>query len=116
MVKSNLPISYWELQKKQKAISGFLFILLFIFYLVAFGLLLAVVLLGIQVFLPGLNPFSAPHLSLYATLAILLSGAVTVINFLQARRAGASYILSNLRAYPPDPADRYHLSFMNVAE
>ena len=114
--QSNLPASYWELQKKQKSISAFLFILLFVFYLAAFGLLLAVILLGTQVFLPGSNPFSSPHFYLYAAGIISIAAAVTVINFLQARRAGASYILSNLRAYPPDPADRYHLSFMNVAE
>ena len=112
----DLPSSYWELQKKQKTISAILFIFLFIFYLVAIGLLLAVILLGTQLFLPGSNPFSSPHLLLSAAVATLLAVAVTILNFLQAKKAGASYILSNLRAYPPDPADRYHLSFMNVAE
>ncbi|MDD8021026.1 MAG: zinc metalloprotease HtpX [Acidobacteriota bacterium] len=112
----NLPAFYWQLQKKQKRISALLFILLFIFYLVAFGLLLAVILLGVQVFLPGSNPFSSPHFYLYAAGIILIAAAVTVINFLQAKKTGASYILSNLRAYPPDPDDRYHLSFINVAD
>ncbi len=111
-----LPVSYWELQKKQKAISTFLFFLLFIFYLVAFGLLLAVILLGLQVFLPGSNPFSSTNSALSAAVLILVAAVVTVINFGQARKTGSNYILSNLRAYPPDPDDRYHLSFINVSE
>jgi Zn-dependent protease with chaperone function/Zn-finger nucleic acid-binding protein len=114
--QSNLPLSYWQLQKKQKTISAILFIFLFIFYLVAIGLLLAVILFGTQLFLPGSNPFSSSHLLLSAAIATLLAAAATVLNFLQAKKDGASYILSNLRAYPPDPDDRYHLSFMNVAE
>ncbi|HUM78512.1 MAG TPA: zinc metalloprotease HtpX [Candidatus Saccharicenans sp.] len=112
----DLPPSYWELQKKQRIVSTLLFIFLFIFYLVAIGLLLTIILLGGQVFLPGSNPFSSSNLFLYAAVATLLAAVVTVLNFLQAKKAGASYILSNLRAYPPDPDDRYHLSFINVAE
>jgi len=112
----DLPPSYWELQKNKGLFPTLLFIFLFIFYLVAIGLLLTIILLGGQVFLPGSNPFSSSNLFLYAAVATLLAAVVTVLNFLQAKKAGASYILSNLRAYPPDPDDRYHLSFINVAE
>lgn len=111
-----LPFSYWELQKKQRIVSVLLFFFLFIFYLVAISLFLAIIVLGTRVFLPGSNPFSSSNLFLYTAVATLLAAVITVLNFLQAKKAGASYILSNLRAYPPDPDDRYHLSFINVAE
>lgn len=47
---------------------------------------------------------------------LILSLVLTVINFIKARKAGPAYILNRLQAYPPQPDDRYHMTFQNVLE
>jgi len=113
---SRVPVSYWEIQKKQQRISVILFLLLFVFYLLTVGLISAVVLFSLGLFLPGASLLTGNFFFKYAASVLLISVILTLINFLQARKNGVQYILKNLRAYPPDPEDRYHLSFLNVVE
>lgn len=110
------PISYWEIQKKQRKVSALLFLLLLIFYLLTIGLIPAAVLLSLGLFLPAFKLFSSIYFYKYTTAVFLLSAVIAMINFFQARKDGVNYILTNLRAYPPDPQDRYHLSFLNVVD
>ncbi len=110
------PISFWELQKKQQRLSILLFGLLLLFYLLTIGLISAAVFLSLGLFLPGLNYPPQSFFLKYAFLVLLISLTLTLINFLQGRKKGLTYILKSLRAYPPDPEDRYHLSFLNVVE
>jgi heat shock protein HtpX len=114
--KRKAPISFWELQKKQQRLSILLFGLLLLFYLLTIGLISAAVFLSLGLFLPGLNYPPQSFFLKYAFLVLLISLALTVINFLHGRKKGLTYILKSLRAYPPDPEDRYHLSFLNVVE
>ncbi|MGB9764477.1 MAG: zinc metalloprotease HtpX [Candidatus Saccharicenans sp.] len=110
------PQSYWEIEKKQKFISVFLFLLLFLFYILTIGLITAVIFLSLGIFIPGINLFSPAFFYKYTAALLFISAFLTALNYFQARSSGANYILTNLRAYPPDPQDRYHLSFINIAE
>ncbi|MGB9892820.1 MAG: zinc metalloprotease HtpX [Candidatus Saccharicenans sp.] len=111
-----VPVSYWEIQKKQKRISVALFLLLFIFYLATIGLISGAVLFSLGFFLPGFSFFASSFFLKYAASVLVISTILTLVNFIQARKGGVQYILNNLRAYPPDPEDRYHLTFLNVVE
>jgi len=110
------PISYWEIQKQQRKISALLFLLLLVFYLLTIGLISGAILVSLGLFLPAFNLFARMFFFKYAAVVFLVSVILATVNFFQARKSGVNYILTNLRAYPPDPQDRYHLSFLNVVE
>ncbi len=109
------PQSFWEIQKKQQRISVVFFLLLLIFYLLTVGLICGAVFLTIGLLLPGFN-LARNIFPQYAAIVFLISAILTFINFSQARKNGVNYLLKNLRAYSPDPEDRYHLTFLNVVD
>jgi len=113
---SEIPSAYWEIQRRQGWISLTLFSLLFLFYLLTTGILTGIIFLGLGFFLPAFNFLTPGAFLKFVLLTLILSLALTIFNFFQAKKEGVKYILNNLRAYHPDPADRYHLMFINILE
>ncbi len=111
-----IPETFWEIQRRQSRISLFLFLMLFIFYLFTIGFLTGLVFIGFGAFIPASDFFHRSPFIKFSVLAVLISLTVTMINFFQAKKEGARYILNNLGAYHPDPEDRYHLMFINILE
>ncbi len=114
--KETIPSSFWEIQKKQQRVSIFLFLMLFIFYLLTIGLTSSVILITAGALLAGFHFFASPFFYKYTIIVLATALGLTLLNFVQARKNGVSYILKNLRACSPDPEDRYHLSFLNILE
>ena len=113
---SERPSAYWEIQGKQARLSLALFFMLFLFYLLTSGILTGIVFITLGFFLPTFNFLTPGALLKFAILTLVISTAVTMLNFFQAKKEGVRYILNNLGAYYPDPNDRYHLMFINVLE
>lgn len=111
-----IPESFWEIQRRQSWISFFLFVMVFIFYLLTIGLLTLFVFIGFAAFAPESDFFNRSPFIKFSFLAVFISLIITLINFFQAKKDGARYILNNLGAYHPDPEDRYHLMFINILE
>jgi Zn-dependent protease with chaperone function/Zn-finger nucleic acid-binding protein len=114
--KKALPLSYWEIQKRQRRVSIILFLLLLLYYIITIGLISGAILFSLGLFLSGFNLFASMFFLKYAAAVLLISVILTVVNFFQAIKSGVNYILTNLRGYSPDPEDRYHLSFLNAVE
>ncbi|MCX8161103.1 MAG: zinc metalloprotease HtpX [Candidatus Saccharicenans sp.] len=114
--RETIPLSFWEIQKKQQRISFLLFLLLFIFYLLTIGLVSAAILMVAGALLAGFSFFASSFFYKYTIVIFAISLGLALINFIQARKNGVQYILKNLRACSPDPEDRYHLSFLNILE
>lgn len=114
--KETVPLSFWEIQKKQKRASLFLFLMLFVFYFLTIGLVSATILMTAGAFLASFAFFTSSFFYKYTAIVFGIAMVLTTINFIQARKTGVSYILKNLRACSPDPEDRYHLSFLNILE
>ncbi|NPV82949.1 MAG: M48 family metalloprotease [Candidatus Aminicenantes bacterium] len=114
--KETVPLSFWEIQKKQQRVSLFLFLMLFVFYFLTIGLISAAILITAGAFLASFTFFASSFFYKYTFIVFGIALVLTSINFIQARKSGVSYILKNLRACSPDPEDRYHLSFLNVLE
>lgn len=114
--KKAVPLSYWEIQKRQRQVSLFLFLLLLLFYVITIGIISGAILFSLGLFLSGFNLFASVFFFKYSAAVFLISVIMAMVNFLRARKSGVNYILTNLRAYPPDPEDRYHLSFLNSVE
>lgn len=107
---------FWEIQRRQKRLSFLILFFLFIFYFISLGLLTAGLFIIAGFFLPGFNFWLHPYFLKYLIFVFFFSLILTVINFFQARKAGASYVLNRLQAYPPQSDDRYHLAFQHVLE
>lgn len=114
--RETVPLSFWEIQKKQQRVSLFLFLMLFVFYFLTIGLISAAILITAGAFLASFTFFASSFFYKYTFIVFGIALVLTSINFIQARKSGVSYILKNLRACSPDPEDRYHLSFLNVLE
>ncbi len=114
--KETIPNSFWEIQKRQQRVSIFLFLMLFIFYLLTIGLTSGTILITAGALLAGFDFFASAFFYKYTIIVLAIALGLTLLNFIQARKNGVSYILKNLRACSPDPEDRYHLSFLNILE
>jgi Zn-dependent protease with chaperone function/Zn-finger nucleic acid-binding protein len=114
-MKLDRPL-FWEIQQKQKRQTSLILFFLFLFYFFSLGLLTAGLFLAAGFFLPAFNFWQAPFFWKYLIFVFLISLVLTTINFFQARKAGATFILNRLQAYPPQSDDRYHLTFRNGLE
>jgi hypothetical protein len=56
---NKLPASYWEIEKKQRIISVWLFFLLFLFYILTIGFISAAILISVGIFISGFSSFTA---------------------------------------------------------
>lgn len=107
---------FWEIEQKQKRQAYFILFFLFLFYFFCLGLLTAGLFLAAGLFFPAFNFWQAPFFGKYLVFVFLISLIFTAINFFQARKGGAAFILNRLQAYPPQGDDRYHLTFRNGLE
>jgi len=107
---------FWTVEQRQKRLSLLSFGLLFIFYFFATGIISAAFLMGLGFFVSDLQFWTSQFFLRYVLILLLVTSLLTLVNFWQAKKSGANFILNRLQAYPPQPDDRYHLSFQNVLE
>jgi len=107
---------FWEIQQRQKRQAYLILFFLFLFYFFSLGLLTAGLFLAAGFFIPAFNFWQTPFFGKYLIFVFLISLILTAINFFQARKAGATFILNRLQAYLPQKDDRYHLTFRNGLE
>ena len=107
---------FYEAQSRQRRRSLFLFAALVLFYFAAIGLISLAVLLTFGIFAVGGGAFARPFLGRLLVFDLLVSVLVAWFHYQDARKFGARYILDRLEAAPPDPADRYHVQFLNTLE
>jgi len=112
---SRLP-DFYEVQRRQWRKSLFIFIVLILFYFAAFALVTLAILASVTFFLASPLVWSAASLVKGAIAVFLVALGIALLHFHEARRTGASYILTRLQAQPPDPSDYYHYQFSNVVE
>ena len=110
------PADFWTVAQRQKRLSLLSFGLLFIFYFFTTGIISAAFLLGLGLFVSDLQFWGSQFFLRYVLILLLVTAFLTFLNFWQARKSGANFILNRLQAYPPQDDDRYHLSFQNVLE
>ena len=113
---ARLPRDFYEIQKRQRRRSLFLFAAVLVFhfvfigfvglaFLATFGLVLSTGWLGSPEFWPR-----------FLLADLILATVVAVLHFLDARRNGPRFILRRLQAATPDAADRYHAQFLHTLD
>jgi Zn-dependent protease with chaperone function/Zn-finger nucleic acid-binding protein len=108
------PPDFYEIQKRQKRKSYAVLGALLAVYVAAIGFLMLAVYFTLAVSFIALVPLASWPKFLLTALA--LATIIAVFHFKEARANGAGFILRRLEAAPPDPADRYHLAFLNVVQ
>src|SRR4030042_3956840 len=102
------PRDFYEVQKRQRRRSLFLFAAVLLFYFAAIGLIgLAFLASFGLVFNTGLlgSPSFWPRFLLFDLAA---ASVVSILHFQDARKNGPRFILPRLQAATPDAPDRYH--------
>lgn len=109
------PRDFYEIQKSQRGKTLLLFLALCLFYVFALGLIGLAAAASVSAFIAGslLAPGFLLRLALFAAAAGVV---IAFVQFRDARRNGAGFILKRLQAAPPDPADRYHRRFIDTLE
>ncbi len=113
---ARLPRDFYEVQRRQRRRSLFLFAAVLVFHfafiglvglslLATFGLVLSTGWLGSPEFWPR-----------FLLADLVLATVVAGLHFLDARRNGPRFILRRLQAGTPDPADRYHAQFLHTLD
>lgn len=115
MIKK-LPSDFYEIQKRQRKKSIFLFFVLILFYFFAIGLITLAVIVSIGLFAADSHFLSGPFLQKLSLVALAASILIAVFHFYDARKFGAQYILKRLEARHPELSDRYHKQFANTVE
>jgi Zn-dependent protease with chaperone function/Zn-finger nucleic acid-binding protein len=111
----NRRSDFYELQKRQRARSLFVFAFLVLFYFLAVGIIALALFLSVGAFAAAgfLSGAFLAKLLLWVTVIAVLVG---VFHYYDARKFGAAYILKRLEARPPDLSDRYHKQLANTVE
>ncbi|OGD13864.1 MAG: hypothetical protein A2V76_04655 [Candidatus Aminicenantes bacterium RBG_16_63_14] len=110
------PRDFYEVQKRQRRRSLFLFAAVLLFYFAAIGLIgLAFLASFGLVFNTGLlgSPSFWPRFLLFDLAA---ASVVSILHFQDARKNGPRFILRRLQAATPDAADRYHMQLLNTVD
>jgi heat shock protein HtpX len=109
------PGDFYEIQKRQRGKTLLLFLALCLFYVFALGLIGLAAAASVSLFIAGslLAPAFLLRLILFAAAAAVI---IALVQFRDARRLGAAFILRRLQAAPPDPSDRYHRQFLDALE
>ncbi len=109
------PRDFYEIQKRQRGKTLLIFLALCLFHVFALGLIGLAAGASVSVFVAGslLTPAFLLRLILGAAAAALL---IALIEFHDARKLGAAFILRRLQAAPPEPSDRYHRQFIDALE
>jgi heat shock protein HtpX len=109
------PRDFYEIQKSQRGKTRLLFLALCLFYVFALGLVGLAAVASVSMFIAG-------SLLTRAFLVRLFLGAgaaavvIALVQFHDARKLGAAFILRRLQAAPPEPSDRYHRQFIDALE
>jgi Zn-dependent protease with chaperone function/Zn-finger nucleic acid-binding protein len=110
------PRDFYEIQKRQRTRSLFLFAAVLLFHFAALGLIgLAFLASFGLVFNTAMlsSPSFWPRFLLFDVVAATI---VSAIHFQDARKNGPRFILRRLQAATPDAADRYHTQFLNTLD
>ena len=105
---------FYEIQKRQKRKSLAILGALLVVYVGAIGFLILAVYLALALPFIALIPLASWPKFLAA--ALVLAAVIALVHFKDARDNGAEFILKRLGAVAPDPADRYHLAFLNAVQ
>jgi len=109
------PRDFYEIQRRQRQRSLILFAVLILFYFLAIGIVVLAVFLSV-------GAFAVPHFlsASFLTKVLLwvlgIAGVIAVLQYYDARRFGAAFILKRLGAQEPDPSDRYHKQLADAVE
>lgn len=107
---------FYEIQGTWKKKSLAVFAVIMLFYSAGIGLL-ALVLTACFGLILGAGIMRVPHFwPGFFVLVTVVSGLIAFVQFRDARRNGAGYILRRLQAVPPDMSDRCHIEFANILE
>lgn len=109
------PRDFYEIQKGQRGKTLLLFLALCLFYVFALGLIGVAAAASVSLLLAGslLSPAFLARLVLGTGAAAVV---IALVQFRDARRNGAAFILRRLQASPPEPSDRYHKTFLDALE
>ncbi len=111
-----LALDFYEIQKRQRARSLFLFGVILLFHFTALGIVGLALLWSFGLFLAKeilqAPDFWTKFLAADLGLSVVLAG----LHFMDARKNGARYILKRLEALAPDSGDRYHKQFVNTVD
>ena len=110
------PRDFYEIQKRQRQKSLFLFATVLLFYFAAVGLVGLAFLASVGlVFNAGLiaSPSFWPR---FLLVDLAAAAVVSILHFQDARKNGPRVILRRLQAATPDASDRYHMQFLNTVD
>jgi Zn-dependent protease with chaperone function/Zn-finger nucleic acid-binding protein len=107
---------FYEIQRRQKTRSLFLFAAVLLFHFTALGLIALALIWSFALVLTGQILGSPGFWSKFLAIDFGVAALVAVLHFQDARRNGARFILRRLQAVPPDPGDRYHQLYLNVVD
>lgn len=115
-MKKNLAQDFYEIQRLQWQKSLFLFLVLLLFYIVAVAFVALIGVLSFGIFISSQALLSGSSLKTIILTTVIISLAIAVFHFYDARKFGAEFIRKRLQAKPPEPNDRYHKKFTNTVE
>ena len=116
MATARLPRDFYEVQKRQKRRSLFLFAAVLVFHFVLIGLVGLALLASFGLVLSTAWLRSPDFWPRFLAADLALATVVAALHFLDARRNGPRFILRRLQAATPDAADRYHVQFLNTLD
>jgi heat shock protein HtpX len=112
MKKSNPAGSFYEIQRRQKTRTLFLLIILCTVYFAFLGALYGLFYIFFLGMLLQKAAFSAWHIGVI----LILSMITAFLQWYDARKSGADFVLKRLNAQVPDENDLYHKRLLDIVE
>ena len=110
------PRDFYEIQKRQRQRSLFLFAAVLLFHFAAIGLITLAFLASFGLVLNRAMLASSSFWPRFFLFDLAAAVIVSVLHFQDARKNGPRFILRRLQAATPDASDRYHMQFLNTVD
>jgi Zn-dependent protease with chaperone function/Zn-finger nucleic acid-binding protein len=110
------PRDFYEIQKRQRTRSLFLFAAVLLFHFAALGLIGLAFLASFGLVFNATMLSSPSFWPRFLLFDLVAAAIVAAIHFQDARKNGPRFILRRLQAATPDAADRYHTQFLNTLD
>ncbi len=110
------PRDFYEIQKRQRQRSIFLFAVVLLFHFAAIGLIVLAFFASFGLVLNKAMFASSSFWPRFLLFDLAAAAIVSVLHFQDARKNGPRFILSRLQAATPNAADRYHMQFLNTLD
>jgi len=115
-VRRNMAKDFYEIQKQQKIKSVGILAVLILFHFLAVSLIAFAIWLSMGLIFARSPLFGGAFWIKFFLVCFGAALLLAIVQYYDALKFGASFILKRLCAQDPDRSDRYHLQFINVVE